>query len=139
MPEELHMNALALKFAARNRSIRHLVVLGMLLAGSAFYALAQTATIVGTVTDPSGAVVPNVAVTATNLDTNLVSNTTSNDDGQYILADVIIGHYSLRAEAKGFKGTEKTGVVLHNGDRFRVDFALAVGAITDTVTVEANA
>ena len=111
----------------------------MLVVGSAFYALGQTATIVGTVTDPSGSVVPNVAITYTNTDTNLSNNTTSNDAGQYIAADIPIGNYKIKAEAKGFKSTEKTGITLHNGDRFRVDIQLVIGATSETMTVEANA
>jgi len=139
MPEELHMNAFSSKFAAKYRGLRHLLILGVLVVGSAFYALGQTATIVGTVTDPSGSVVPNVAITYTNTDTNLVNNTTSNDAGQYLAVDIPVGNYKIKAEAKGFKGEEKTGITLHNGDRFRVDFQLIIGATSEVMTVEANA
>src|SRR5450631_3238073 len=66
MPEELHMNVFSATFAAKHRGLRHLLVLCLLVVGSAFYALGQSATIVGTVTDPSGSVVPNVAITVTN-------------------------------------------------------------------------
>ncbi len=127
------------RFAARSRGVRSFLLTGIFMVGAAFLALGQTATIVGTVTDPSGSVVPNVAITYTNTDTNLSNNTTSNDAGQYIAADIPIGNYKIKAEAKGFKSTEKTGITLHNGDRFRVDIQLVIGATSETMTVEANA
>ena len=77
---------------------------------SKFLAQAQHATIVGTVTDPSGASVPNVAVTLTNTDTGLSHVIPTNDAGQYVAVDLQIGHYRVKAEAKGFK-------VAHWGDR----------------------
>src|SRR5450755_593747 len=139
VPEELHMNVFSPTFAAKHRGLRHLLVLCLLVVGSAFCALGQTATIVGTVTDPSGSVVPNVAITVTNADTGMTRTTTSNDGGQYVVPDINIGHYTLKAEASGFKAAEKTDVVLNVGDRTRIDFALSLGATKETITVEANA
>ncbi|MGA3069881.1 MAG: carboxypeptidase-like regulatory domain-containing protein, partial [Terracidiphilus sp.] len=107
-----------------------------LFACSAF---AQEATIVGTVTDPSGAVVANAAITITNLDTGLSSSAKSAGDGQYVVPDLAIGHYTVKVTASGFKAVERTGVVLQVGDRLRLDFALQVGSQTQTVTVAAEA
>ncbi|MBV8551274.1 MAG: TonB-dependent receptor [Acidobacteriaceae bacterium] len=106
---------------------------------SAFLASAQEATIVGTVTDPSGAVVPNAAINIINTDTNQTRRMTSNDTGQYVAADLPIGHYQARAEAPGFKSVEQKDIVLNVGDRDRVDFKLEVGNTQESVTVEANA
>jgi hypothetical protein len=139
MPEELHMNVFSPTFAAKHRGLRHLLVLCLLVVGSAFYALGQNATIVGTVTDPSGSVVPNVAIAVTNTDTGIVSTTTTNDGGQYILPDVMVGHYNVKAEASGFKSAERTALTLNVGDRTRIDFALTLGATKETITVEADA
>jgi len=102
-------------------------------------ALAQEATIVGTVTDPTGLLVANAAIRITNADTGIVTNLTTNADGQYVAPDLHIGHYTVRAEAKGFKGAEEKNIVLAVGDRQRVDFKLEVGSQKETVTVEANA
>src|SRR5579871_861817 len=99
---------------------------------------AQEATIVGTVTDPSGATVTNAKVTVTNLDTNISKDFMTNDSGQYVAVDVHIGHYNIKVEMSGFKGAERKGLVLQVGDRARVDFQLAVGGSAETVTVEAN-
>src|SRR6185312_3325243 len=104
----------------------------------ASFAFAQEATIVGTITDPSGSVLPNVAVTITSSDTGQVHTFTTNDAGQYVAAGLPIGHYTVKAEASGFKSASKDGVVLNVGDRDRLDFALTVGAISEKVTVEAN-
>jgi hypothetical protein len=100
---------------------------------------AQEATILGTVTDPSGAAVPNVRITLTNLDTGISSTFVGSSDGQYVAADLHIGHYIVRAVAVGFKVAEQKGITLQVGDRSRVDFKLQVGSVQETVTVEANA
>src|SRR5580658_7110854 len=102
-------------------------------------AFAQQATIVGTVTDPSGAVVPNVAVTLTNTETGATHVIPTNDSGQYVAVDLQIGHYVVKAEAKGFKVAEQKDIVLTIGARIRVDFQMQLGAAQETVTVEANA
>jgi hypothetical protein len=119
--------------------IRHVIVLGALLWCLPFLAQAQQATIVGTVTDPSGAVVPNVAVNITNTDTNSNRVYPTNDAGQYVAPDLQIGHYDIKATAAGFKAAEQKSIVLTVGDRIRVDFQMQMGAAQETVTVEANA
>ena len=101
-------------------------------------AVAQQATIVGTVTDPSGASLPNVNITVTNTESGAVKNIQTNTAGQYVIPDLNIGHYAVRAEATGFKGAEKKNVVLQVGDRVRLDFEMQVGGIQEVVTVEAN-
>ncbi len=101
-------------------------------------ALAQEATIVGTVTDPSNAAVPNVAIRITNTDTNQVRHISSNEAGQFVVPDLHIGHYVVRAEAAGFKVAERTDIVLAVGDRTRVDFKLELGSTQQSITVEAT-
>ncbi len=118
-------------------SLRFLILLGVLLSLFAVQAFAQEATIVGTVTDPSGAAAPNVAITITNIDTGLVTKTTTNSVGQFTVPSLQVGHYTARAEAAGFKKAEQTGIVLAIGDRARLDFKLEIGAAQESVTVEA--
>src|SRR6266481_3843559 len=117
---------------------RYLLILVVLLAGLPFRASAQDATVVGTVTDQSGSVMANVKITITNAETSLARTITTNDSGQYVAVDLRIGHYSVKAEAAGFKVAEEKGLVLNVGDRRRVDFQMALGAAQETVTVEAN-
>ncbi len=114
-----------------------LAVFGILFLGLSIHAFGQEATILGTVTDPSGATVPNVNVTVTDTDTGISRNVTTNSDGQYVAPDLHIGHYDIRAEAAGFKTGEKKGIVLQVGDRARIDFKFEVGTATQTITVEA--
>ena len=100
---------------------------------------AQEATILGTITDPSGATVPNVKVSLTNTDTGITTTVTTSTDGQYVAPDLHIGAYTVRAEAAGFKVAAEKGIKLQVADRTRVDFKLEVGSTAETVTVEANA
>src|SRR5215469_499066 len=108
------------------------------LAALATPACAQEATIVGTVTDPSGAAVADAKVTLTNTDTGVSKVFSTNESGQYVAVDIHIGHYDLKVEKGGFKTEERKGLVLQVGDRTRTDFQLSVGGSQETVTVEAN-
>src|ERR1700676_2333591 len=126
-------------FSIQRFGLRFLFVLLVGLIGFTFPTFAQQATIVGTVTDPSGAVVPAVNVTVTNSETGVVKHTQTNDAGQYVVPDLNIGHYSVKAEASGFKASEQKDIVLQVGDRDRVDFQMQLGGAQETVTVEANA
>src|SRR4029077_18580615 len=92
--------------------LRFLFLLLVALIGFSASTFAQQATIVGTVTDPSGAVVPNVAVTLTNTDTGLSRTIPTNDAGQYVAVDLQVGHYHVKAEAKGFKVAQQKDTVL---------------------------
>jgi len=123
----------------KSRNLRSLPFLFLLLFLMPAVSFAQNATIVGTVTDPSGAVMPNVNVTATNAATGWTRTIPTNDAGQYVVPDIQIGHYNIKAEASGFKVSEQKDVLLQVGDRLRVDFQMKVGTSSETVTVEANA
>lgn len=120
-------------------SLRAVFRVGALLGAFAFGALAQEATIVGTVTDPSGGAVPNVAITTIHAETNKVSHFTTNAEGQYSAPSLQIGHYLVRAEAAGFKKAERRDIVLTNGDHVRTDFKLEIGSAQESVTVEGTA
>jgi hypothetical protein len=125
--------------AAKHGRVRSPLLFCLLVVGLSLCASAQTATVVGTITDPSGSVVPNVTVTATHVETGQVRSTKASDAGQYLFADVPIGHYTLKAEASGFGIAQQNDVVLNVGDRARIDFALKMGAASETITVEADA
>ncbi len=120
-------------------SLRLLLILTLFFLAVPFYAFAQNATVVGTITDPSGSVVPNVTITATHTETGTVRSIKASDAGQYVLPDLPIGHYTVKAEAAGFGASQRSDVVLNVGDRARIDFALKVGAASETITVEADA
>ncbi|HZB46854.1 MAG TPA: carboxypeptidase regulatory-like domain-containing protein, partial [Pyrinomonadaceae bacterium] len=109
----------------------------LLLACGGFSVGAQTVTgrISGTVKDPTGAVVPNVSVTVTNEETNLVRSVTTDDVGFYVVTNLPVGTYSILVEQTGFKKAVKTDNRLGADDRLTVDVELETGAVTETVTV----
>ena len=124
--------------ALKHVRLHHLAVLLLAVVALSFTAKAQDATIVGTITDPSGAAVPNVKVSATSIETGLVSTAVTSDSGTYVMPELRIGHYDVKAEASGFKVAEQKGLVLQVGDRTRIDFQMQLGGAQETVTVEAN-
>jgi hypothetical protein len=97
------------------------------------------ASITGTVTDSSGAVVPGAKVVAKNVATNVETATTSNEAGNYTVAQLIEGKYSLTATASGFKAFVAQNVVLATRDIRRIDVTLQVGAVETAVEVSAGA
>jgi hypothetical protein len=117
------------------RSLSRLAVFCLFL-GLASLAFAQEATIVGTVTDPTGAAVPNVGITITSAATGQVRTLSSNDVGQFVAPSLMIGRYTVRAQASGFKVVEQKDIVLNVGDRTRVDFQMQMGTAQETITVE---
>jgi hypothetical protein len=130
--------ASSLMHACKSQRLQRFAVFSMLLLAFSVCAFAQDATIVGTVTDPSGSVVPNATITATALETGLVRTVKSGDGGQYLVSNLPIGHYNIKVEATGFKSAEKTNLTLNVDDRIRMDFDLKVGSTGESVTVEAN-
>lgn len=113
-----------------------LFVIALLLAiPLAASAQVTTATIVGKVTDPSGAIVPGAEVTASNRETGLKRNTVSGDDGTYRLEFMPVGKYSVEVTYSGFKKAYVSDIVLQINDTTRVDVALSVGQVNETVTI----
>jgi hypothetical protein len=113
-----------------------LAAFALLLAlPSAAVAQITSATIVGTVTDSTGAVLAGVAVTARNVDTSLTRTVPSGDDGAYRLEFLPVGNYVVEVTASGFKKASRSGIVLEVNDTARVDVSLTVGEVSETVTV----
>src|SRR5436190_21942550 len=87
----------------------------------------DVATLTGTVTDTSGAVVPGVQVTATNEATNIVASVTANETGRYLFPSLRPGTYKITATHQGFKQFVSAGVTLQVNQAGRLDIQLAVG------------
>ena len=100
-------------------------------------AQATTADIVGTVFDPTGAVVPNANVTVTGLDTGQTRSMITSPAGEYTFTSLQVGHYSTSVMAAGFKTFKVNSVAIAAGDRLRVDAHLEPGTATETVVVNA--
>ena len=97
-----------------------------------------TGSILGTVVDSSGGVVPGVAVSATNQDTNMVREVRSISAGQYRLMSLPVGRYKLDVSASGFQSFRVTDIVLTVDEQRQVDAILQVGEINSKVEVVAN-
>ncbi len=113
------------------------MVLSLLLCATSWSQ--ETSTITGTVTDPSGAVVPNATISVTNQGTGTPRTSTSNGDGIYSIPGLPIGSYTLTVEAPGFRKYQKNGIVVNVAQTLREDAHLNVGANSQTVTVQADA
>jgi hypothetical protein len=98
-----------------------------------------TGSILGTVTDATGAVIPGAKVTVTNTGTGVAFNATTSSAGDYLAPSLQVGTYSVSATAKGFQKSVTTGFVLSVDQKIRVNLVLQAGAVTSTVTVSAQA
>ena len=111
----------------------------LLFAGVTAQAQTTFASITGAVTDSSGAVVPNAIVLAKNLATNIQTKTTSNEVGDYTVAQLKEGTYSLTANAPGFNEMVVQDIVLVARDIRRIDVVMSVGTTTSAIEVKAGA
>ena len=121
------------------RGVLNLFVAGLLLISSAAGGqIAGTANIQGTVTDSTGAVIPNATVTLTNEATQTTQTTKTSSAGVYLFPGVQVGQYDLSTTATGFKTYVQKGIVLDVGSSISVNPALVVGATTQSVEVHAG-
>lgn len=100
---------------------------------------AATAALTGTVTDPSGAVIPNVTVTVTSADTGAVRTVTTGADGVYRFSLIPPGQYGVRFTAAGFKALELPALTLNVTETAALNQVLQVGQQTEAIQVEAEA
>jgi hypothetical protein len=122
------------------RSVRFLLVVSLAVACASGSAWAQgTASISGSVVDPSGARLPGVEVTATQTDTGQVRSVVSNESGFYVLPSLPTGPYKVTAALPGFRMFVQTGIVLEVSTTPVINITMAVGQVTETVEVQANA
>ena len=99
---------------------------------------AINATLEGTVTDSSGAVLPGVTVTVANTDTGDVRVALTNESGVYRAPLLPLGSYRVSAELSGFRKFEQTGIILSAGQAAVLDIQLGIGSVTEIVAVVAN-
>lgn len=116
-----------------------LLLLGVIFLPSHSTAQEFRATISGVVTDPSGAVVPNAAVTITEVNTGSISKTTSDAAGQYVVPFLMPGTYRLEVEANGFQKILRNGITLQSQEHPILNLTLQLGEASQTVTVTNDA
>src|SRR6266851_5394126 len=121
-------------------SLRSLVLLTCLLALLAASAFGQlsSATLNGVVRDSTGAVIPKASVVLSNVDTGIERPGTSNESGNYVFADITPGRYTLKVTAEGFSTKQVSAFVLAVNQTATIDVALAPGAQSEVVTVDAS-
>lgn len=120
--------------------IKYLFICFVIVAGLCTFAAGQNfrSTVVGKVTDPGGAVVPGAKITVTQNGTNIARTVTTNESGEYTVAQVQPGSYSVRIDANGFKSAINTEITVLTDETRRFDVKLDVGSVNETVTVEAE-
>ena len=117
---------------------RHFELFPLLACAMLLHAQSTTQTIEGLVTDSSGAVVSGAKVTITNLATGVSSEVTTNATGNYTFTLVPVGNYDVKVEMSGFKADEAKNVRVETAAQVRQDFRLQVGAVSETVEVQAT-
>ncbi len=113
-----------------------IVLLLLLSASAAFSQSTGAASIVGTVTDSTGAVVPGVKVSVRNLGTQFVSAGQTNSAGAYYIPSLASGSYEVVVEAAGFKKFVQSGLILRINESPRIDVQLEIGNVTESVKVD---
>lgn len=102
------------------------------------FAQMETATLSGIIQDPNGAVVPDVEVTATRIETGIAVTTMTNGAGIYVFTGLMPGHYHLLVDKPGFKRIAIKEFELHVQGKLEQNFRLEIGSISESITVEAN-
>jgi len=122
-------------------SFLRLLVLIVLIAAAGLGSLAAqtTGTILGTLKDQSGAVLPGAEITVTNIDTGITRTATSGARGEFRISALAVGTYDIQAGMTGFQSGVRKGITLTIGREAVVDFSLQVGNVTEQVTVTGEA
>ena len=124
-----------------NKKIKSIfaVTFGLMLFAPAMFGQTFKATVVGQITDSTGAVVPNATVTIIQDATNQSQTVTTGEDGNYVINQLDPGTYTLKVEGANFKTAVKTDLVLETSQSARLNISLEAGNISEQVTVTADA
>jgi Carboxypeptidase regulatory-like domain/TonB-dependent Receptor Plug Domain len=118
---------------------RGLILIACLLSLSRFASAQGSGSVVGTVTDSTGNVVPRAKVVAANLRTLIERTTVTTDAGEFQIPGLPAGNYTIEVSHTGFKALKSSEFAVNVGQERRVNLTLEVGAVTETVTVQATA
>ncbi len=121
------------------RALRRLTFAALMLSATTADAQTITGTLTGIVKDSGGGVLPGATITMTQRETNRVETAVSDAEGRYTSAPLPLGTYRVEASLSGFTGAARSGITLNVNDVARVDFALAVGSVQETVEVVGQA
>jgi hypothetical protein len=133
-------------FLPQKRDIMSHVAKSLLVALLVFTSASLTSraqgvygTVQGTVTDSSGASIPNTEVTSRELSTGITQKVATNQNGIYVLSSMRPGTYEISAHKAGFSDSTRTGVVVSVGDQISLNMIMMVGGVTSTVQVSGEA
>jgi len=115
------------------------LVFTILFASIPVAAQNDTASFGGRITDPSGAVVADTRITIKNVDTNVEDHTRTNRDGLYLFPSLKPGHYVVSVTKEGFRTVNLTSLTLYTQDKINQNFSLVLGAVSESVTISAEA
>ena len=122
-----------------NRKLVFLLLVSLIFCVGMLLAQATTGTVLGVVHDTSGAVIPGVSVTITNVDTGLVRTITADEEGRYYAPSLPLGSYEVSAQKEGFQTEIRKGITLTVGREAVVDLALRIGEVRQQVVVSGDA
>ncbi len=117
------------------KRFRYIVSLLVLSLSASLFGQAVNGTLLGTITDSSGANVVGAKVTATEVATGLIHESVTNESGNYTFPDMTPGKYSVTAEAKGFKKETHQNIDLLSNSSTRVDIGMATGSVSEEILV----
>src|SRR5690348_4629525 len=118
-----------------NRLTRISLLPACLLAATSLFGQFETAEVLGTVHDASGAIVPKANVTLLNQDTGILAKTETDENGNYNFFNVKVGRYSITVEASGFTKFTTIGVAVNVNARQRVDATLQLAEVSESIKV----
>jgi hypothetical protein len=136
---EITMRELFPKLAVQRLAVLLIALLTVGLAAQSANAQVLYGSLVGNVTDQNGAVVAGATVTATNKETGLVREATSNEDGEYSILNLLPGVYDVKVTRQGFSTFTQTDQVITANNAARVDVGMKIGNVNDVVSVAADA
>jgi hypothetical protein len=123
----------------RTLAVTGVVLFFVCLGGQSLFGQVDTGTLLGTVKDQTGAVIPGAQVRLTNEGTSFTLTSTTGADGAYVFTPIKIGRYTVEAEFKGFQKSRRAGIDVSIQSQILVDFVLVPGAVTQTVEVTGQA
>src|SRR5262245_56148542 len=126
-----------MRFTMMLRLVAQFLILG--LAATVVAAQTSTSQISGTIRDSSAAVIAGAEVTLTSEATGIVQKQTTTGAGVYAFPSILVGSYTVRVEAVGFKTVVRSGITVQVNTPATLDFALELGSITETVEVVSTA
>src|SRR5215218_10475390 len=109
------------------------------LVSIAFSQTTGTATVVGNLSDNTGAIVPGAAIEIVNIETQFSSQSVTNSEGAYYVPNLSPGTYRLTIQAPGFKRYVREGIILRTSEQPRIDVQLEVGSVTESINVTGSA